>query len=186
MLLIVGLGNPGEEYKNTNHNIGFRVIDNVAEAFNRKKENKPICDSIVYKFTVNGQEIILCKPLTYMNNSGKAVKGLVKKYGVNVKNELIIVSDDFDIAAGTIRIKATSGNTTHNGVRSVKAELNTNEFMRIKVSIGPRPEFIPVADFVLMDTKSQDAIKSEALATNAIIELIKGEPVEKVANKFSK
>lgn len=186
MLLVVGLGNPGEEYKNTNHNIGFRVVDNVANYFGRKPEKKPVCDSNIYKFKVGNQEVVLAKPLTFMNLSGKAVKGLVKKYNIDVKSELILVADDFDIAPSTVRIRAISGNTTHNGVRSVKQELQTNEFIRVKVSIGPKPEQISVADFVLANTKNKEAKISEELATKAVIELIKGESLERVSLLYSK
>lgn len=185
MLLVVGLGNPGKEYSLTNHNIGFRVVENVAKYFGAKPEKRPVCDSIVYKFKQNGIDVVLAMPQTFMNLSGKAVKGLVKKYNIDVKNELIIISDDFDIKEGTIRIRNVSGSTSHNGVKSIKNELMTNEFIRVKVSIGPKPEYMETADFVLAKTKSEGAKVSEQKATEAVIKLIEGSTIDEVSRTYS-
>jgi len=185
MLLIVGLGNPGEEYTQTNHNIGFRVVEKIANHFNKKFEKRIVCDSQVAKFSYGENEIVLAKPQTYMNLSGKAVKGLVKKYNINVKEELVVIADDFDIAEGSVRIRTMSGNTSHNGIKSIKQELGTNEFIRVKVAIGKKPEFLTTADFVLSKTRSEEAKKSEEKAAQAMIDLVSGDSLEKVLRNYS-
>lgn len=185
MFLIVGLGNPGVEYEQTNHNVGFRVVDEVAKIYGGKFGKKPDCDSLTCKFKANGEEIVLAKPTTYMNCSGLAVKGLVKKYKVDVKSELIVISDDFDIKEGTIRIRQISGASSHNGIKSVKNELNTNEFIRIKVSIGAKPAYMDTATFVLDKVKNSNTHISEKKAVEAICDLINGELLEKVSAKYS-
>lgn len=185
MLVIVGLGNPGAEYEKTNHNIGFRVLDRVAREIGVNFDKKIICNSKVATFGVGENKVVLAKPQTYMNNSGLAVVELVKKYKIDPKNELIIVADDFDVLAGTIRIRTKSGNSTHNGIRSIKEHLGTNEFMRVKVSIAPKPEFVSVVDFVLSKTKSEEAFRSEELGVQAVLDLVNGEKIEKVMSKYS-
>lgn len=185
MLVVVGLGNPGKEYEKTNHNIGFRVLDRVAKQIGVSFEKKVQCNSLVAKFGVGENKVILAKPQTYMNNSGLAVIELVNKYKLDAKTELVIVADDFDVAAGTIRIRTKSGNSTHNGIRSIKEHLGTNEFMRVKVSIAPKPEFVSVVDFVLSKTKNEEAIKSEDMAVQAVVDLVRGENIEKVMSKYS-
>lgn len=186
MKIFVGLGNPGKEYEKTNHNVGFRVLDNVAHKMGVKFEKKHVCNSMVAVCGVGDNRIILAKPQTYMNNSGVAVKGLIDKYKINPQTELFVISDDFDTKEGTIRIRTKSGNTTHNGVRSIKNELKTNEFIRIKVSIAPKPEYIPVADFVLSKSQNPKVEESERIATEAVVGLVNGESLEIIMGKFSK
>ena len=185
MLVIVGLGNPGKEYEKTNHNIGFRVLDRVAKELGVSFDKKIICNSQIASFGVGENKIILAKPQTYMNNSGLAVSELVNRYKIDTKNELIVVSDDFDVLAGTVRIRTKSGNSTHNGIRSLKEHLGTNEFLRIKVSIAPKPEFMSVVDFVLAKTKSEEAAKSEDMGVQAVLDIARGETIEKVMSKYS-
>lgn len=185
MFLVVGLGNPGAEYENTNHNVGFRVVDNIANCFNAKFGKKIDCDSLTSKFKVDGEDVILAKPLTYMNNSGFAVKGLIKKYKINPKDELVIISDDFDVKEGTIRIRTISGASTHNGIRSIKQEIGTNEFIRIKVSIGEKPKFMDTATFVLDRVKNENTKISEQKAIDAVCDLLRGETIEKISGKYS-
>lgn len=186
MLLIVGLGNPDKEYENTNHNVGFRVLDQVAKNLGIQFEKKEIAQSRVAVIGAGEKRIILAKPLTYMNNSGIAVRGLIKRYNiVDPSQQLVVVSDDFDVAEGTIRIRTKSGNTTHNGIKSIKREIGTNEFIRVKVSIAPKPEHVSVVDFVLSKSINPNIKISEEKAENAVIELINGETIENVMCKFS-
>ena len=185
MLVIVGLGNPGKEYEKTNHNIGFRVLDRVAKELGVVFEKKIQCNSLVATFGVGENKVVLAKPQTYMNNSGLAVSELVNKFKLDTKTDLVIVADDFDVSAGTIRIRTKSGNSTHNGIRSIKEHLKTNEFIRVKVSIAPKPEFISVVDFVLAKTKNEEAFKSEDLAVEAVKEIVQGVEIEKIMSKYS-
>lgn len=185
MLVIVGLGNPGAEYEKTNHNIGFRVLDRVTATLGLKFEKKEVCRSLVAISGVGENRVIFAKPQTYMNNSGLAVKDLVKKYNIDPATQLIIVADDFDVKAGTVRIRNKSGNTTHNGIRSIKQELGTNEFIRVKVSIAPKPEYMQIVDFVLAKSKGEEVIQSEEIAVNAIADFANGSLIESVMAKYS-
>lgn len=185
MKIIVGLGNPGKEYESTNHNAGFSVVNFVCSKFGEKFAKKD-CDCEIASFFVGGEKIILAKPQTYMNNSGVAVRKLVDKYKINVKNDLVIISDDFDTKEGTIRIRRQSGSTTHNGVRNIKQHLGTNEFIRIKVSIGEKPENMDTADFVLARIKNRSTFDAIELAGNATVAFIEGADIESVMQKFSK
>ena len=186
MKLVVGLGNPGKEYEKTNHNIGFRVVDRVVNELGGSFEKKEVCKSIISVFGVGEKKVVFAKPQTYMNNSGFSVIELVKKYNIDTATELIVISDDFDIAEGTIRIRNKSGNSTHNGIRSIKQLLNTNEFIRVKVSIAPKPEFVPVADFVLSRSSGESVKLSEDKAVEAVLKIVNGEKLEKIMGEYSK
>lgn len=184
MKIIVGLGNPGKEYENTNHNAGFMVLDKVAEHFGVDIEKKDGKSKVASVF-VNGEKFLLAKPQTYMNSSGEAVQELVHKYKIDVKNELMIISDDFDTKVGTLRIRTVSGNTTHNGVRNIKLHLNTSEFLRIKVSIAPKPQEISVVDFVLAKIRNDSTYKAIEKGAKAVIDFINGESLETISRKYS-
>ena len=183
--IIVGLGNPGKEYEKTNHNAGFSVVNFVCEKFGEKFSKKD-CECEVATFFVAGEKIMLAKPQTYMNNSGVAVKKLVDKYKIDPATELMIISDDFDTKEGTIRIRKQSGSTTHNGVRSIKQHLATNEFLRIKVSIGTKPENMDVADFVLSKIRNDATIKAIETGACAVADFVSGDTIEQIMQKYSK
>ena len=185
MLLIVGLGNPGKEYLKTNHNVGFRVLDKVADHLGVNFEKKIVGQAQIATYGVGENRVVLAKPQNYMNNSGLSVNELVNKYKIDHKTQLVVVADDFDVTEGTIRIRNKSGNTTHNGIKSIKNELGTNEFIRVKVSIAPRPEFVPIADFVLSRSTNKNIEKSEDLAKNAIVDLIQGASLDEISRKYS-
>jgi PTH1 family peptidyl-tRNA hydrolase len=131
--LIVGLGNPGEEYENTPHNLGFMVIDRLAAAHSirvSRKENT----SFVGLGAVGGKRLALAKPQTYMNLSGPAVRGLLERYGLE-PGRLIVVYDELDLPWGSMRIRMKGSAAGHNGVKSLIGSLGTNEFTRIRLGI---------------------------------------------------
>jgi PTH1 family peptidyl-tRNA hydrolase len=133
--LIVGLGNPGEEYENTPHNLGFLVIDRLAESHAirvRRKENT----SFVGLGETGGKQVALAKPQTYMNLSGPAVAGLLERYGLK-PDRLIVVYDELDLPWGALRIRLKGSAAGHNGVKSLIGSLGTNEFTRIRLGIHP-------------------------------------------------
>ncbi len=134
MKIIVGLGNPGQKYANTRHNVGFMVLDhlsaNLNTAINKSKFNALIGESYI------GQErVILVKPQTYMNLSGEAVGALARWYKVN-PSDVIVVYDDMDLPLGKLRIRPKGGAGGHNGMKSIIAHLGTTEFPRIRIGIG--------------------------------------------------
>ncbi len=138
MILIIGLGNPGKKYSKTRHNLGFRVIDEFGEKNNFPdfKLLKKI-NALVSKNTFSGKEIILAKPQTFMNNSGKSVKALTDYYK-SEDIDIIVVHDDIDILLGEIKIAQNRGSAGHKGVQSIIDELKTKNFTRISVGIKPQ------------------------------------------------
>ncbi len=133
-MLIVGLGNPGKEYEDTFHNCGFRVLDALAEKVG-KKPSKIECSALTCVTQIGGQKVVLAKPLTYMNNSGEAVKGLLSRYGMKPQ-EMIVVYDDIDIPRYSVRVRLSGSAGTHNGMRSVVEKAGTEQFVRIRIGIG--------------------------------------------------
>ena len=128
-MLIVGLGNPGKEYEDTFHNCGFRVLDALAEKVG-KKPSKIECSALTCVTQIGGQKVVLAKPLTYMNNSGEAVKGLLTKYGMKPQ-DMIVIYDDIDIPRYTVRVRLSGSAGTHNGMRSVVDKAGTEQFLGI-------------------------------------------------------
>jgi len=153
MKLVVGLGNPGTRYANTYHNLGFLCVEAVADLLNAKFKHKE-CSSIVAR--VFSHDLILAKPQTFMNLSGVAVKGLLKKYKLTEK-DLIIVYDDIDIEKGAMRFREKGSAGTHNGMRSIVYELDTEEFRRLRLGIG-RHERMNLADYVLSQIDKDSGI----------------------------
>ena len=156
--LIVGLGNIGKQYEKNIHNMGFLVVDKVADELNVSVK-KNMCSSMVGECNVLGERVILAKPTTFMNASGIAVKGLVKKYNIDINKELLIISDDIDLDVTKVRVRLKGSAGTHNGLKSIVEHLQSTEFPRVRIGVGSKPEFMDLADFVLSnvkDVKAQD------------------------------
>ena len=134
MFVIAGLGNPGKKYENTRHNMGFLTIDKLAEK-NNIKVNKIKHKALVGDGIISGQRVLLVKPQTYMNLSGESLREIVSYYNINLENMLVIY-DDFDLEAGTLRIRKKGSAGSHNGMKSIIAQLKSQEFPRIRVGIG--------------------------------------------------
>jgi len=160
MLLMIGLGNPSSDYENTFHNMGFMAVDRLAEKLG-KKIKKAECSALTSTFSLKNEKIVLAKPMTYMNLSGEAAKSLASKYGASPA-DVIIIYDDFDLPRFALRARAEGGPGTHNGMKSVIAELGTQGFKRIRIGIGK--EDAEAKDYVLSGIKKEDASKfSETL-----------------------
>ena len=138
MKIIVGLGNPGDEYKKTRHNTGFMVVDRLAEKYNievKKEKSKALFGT----GEINGEKVMIVKPQTFMNLSGEAVRGIMDFYKESIEN-ILIIFDDIDLELGNIRIKERGSAGTHNGMKSIVQNLGTVDFKRVKVGIGkPKP-----------------------------------------------
>lgn len=147
MIIIAGLGNPGREYASTRHNVGFDVIDVLAEKYNIRM-NKLKFKGVTGEGTIDGKKVLLLKPSTYMNNSGLSIREAVSFYKVEMK-DLLIIYDDIDIDFGTIRIRKKGSAGSHNGMKSIIYHLTDDSFPRIKIGIGKKPEGYDLADFVL-------------------------------------
>ena len=143
MKLIVGLGNPGKEYINTRHNIGFMVIDRYLGDVKFKEK----FNGLFYEINSNGEKIIFVKPQTFMNNSGECVGKFVKYY--NVTNEdIMVIQDDLDIIIGNIKFKINSSSGGHNGIRDIERCLGTREYARVKIGIANNKK-VDTRDYVL-------------------------------------
>lgn len=185
--LVIGLGNPGEEYKNHRHNIGFIIIDKLAQNLSLKFENNKK-KSLFTRAKVNNTDLILLKPQTFMNLSGESAIYISKFF--NVKTEdIIVIYDDMDIPFGTFRIKKGGSSGGHNGIKSLIAQLQTDDFIRVRVGIG-RPSFgKKVNDYVLSSfSKSERENIDNDLGENVIeaIKTILFESYTIAQNKYNK
>ncbi|MDE6201249.1 MAG: aminoacyl-tRNA hydrolase [Clostridiales bacterium] len=180
MKLIVGLGNPGSDYSNTYHNIGFIAADKVAALFRApdfvldKKSNAYISDSNIY-----GQKVLLVKPNTYMNLSGDAV-GFIARYYKIAPQDILVIYDDIDMPRGTVRARQSGSSGTHNGMRDIVAKLSSEGFARVRIGIGPKPNYMALADYVLskMPAPWSNSVMDKAcgLAAEFVEDWISGKP----------
>ncbi len=146
--LIVGLGNIGEKYENTRHNIGFRILDELAEEHKTSFETDKLGDVATFRF--KGRTFILLKPSTYMNLSGKAVKYWMTKEKIAIDN-ILVITDDLNIDFGTIRLKAKGSDGGHNGLKDIQEKLNTTKYPRFRFGVGANYSKGRQVDFVLSE-----------------------------------
>lgn len=187
MYLIAGLGNPTRQYEHTRHNIGFDVMDALAEKYNisiNEKKHR----ALIGKGMIDGQKVILAKPQTYMNLSGESLVELIHYYKIDPEKELIVIYDDISFAPGNLRIRQSGSAGGHNGVKSIIKCLDTQKFMRIKVGVGEKPKDWDLADFVLGHFSTQEREDLEGAiqrAMEAVSYMVNGE-VEKAMNQYNK
>ena len=171
MFLIVGLGNPGSEYAATRHNLGFMLIDRLADDA-QVSVGRRECSALVGRAVIESVPVKLAKPQTYMNLSGQAVSCLIAKHSVEpVASQLIVISDDLALPLGTIRIRARGSAGGHNGLKSIIAALGTNEFVRLRIGIQPDHPITDSKKFVLDSfARTERAVVTEVLdrSTQAI------------------
>ena len=173
MKLIVGLGNPGKEYDNTRHNMGFYFIDNFALKNNIKIDKKKF-NGLYNELSINGEKYILLKPQTYMNLSGESVRKFVDFFKIDI-NDILIISDDMDIPIGTYRLKQKGSSGGHNGLKNIELNLGTQEYKRLKMGISKSGN-IDTVDYVLGKLSKDDKEKIKLLT----------ETVDKILVDFSK
>jgi PTH1 family peptidyl-tRNA hydrolase len=184
-LLVVGLGNPGEEYDKTRHNVGAEVVEILARRHGgklRRQKERSLTDEI----NVGGKRMALAVPLTYMNLSGEAVAPLVRRYGVEPA-QLVVVQDEMDFELGRLQVKNGGGLAGHNGLKSIVAHLHTQDFVRVRIGIGKPPGSRQGADHVLRrfskaERKEIDVVLEEAADA---VELILAEGVDIAMNRVN-
>ncbi|MBO5286029.1 MAG: aminoacyl-tRNA hydrolase [Clostridia bacterium] len=154
MKLVVGLGNPDKEYKNTFHNLGFMVIDAVADKVGFYV-NKDSCKALVGSCFFGTEKVLFAKPQTYMNLSGESVLALASYYKI-APEDILVVYDDFDLKKGAIRIRANGSAGTHNGMRNIVKNLGTEDFKRIRIGFNPDNKNIVLLNYVLSGIPSED------------------------------
>lgn len=186
MRVIVGLGNPGVAYQRTRHNLGFRVIERLAERWAIPLTRRALL-SLIGEGHYRGEQVLLVQPQTYMNRSGDAVARVCTFYHVNL-GDLILVHDDLDLPLGRIRIKRGGGGAGGNrGVASVIAALGSKDFVRVKIGIGRPPPHQDPADYVLQPfTQPEEAFILPAVERAAdAVEALLGEGIEKAMARFN-
>jgi PTH1 family peptidyl-tRNA hydrolase len=161
MKCIVGLGNPGQEYRATRHNVGFLALEAFARSHGFSDfEDAPKFKGLVSAGVVNGEKTLLLKPLTYMNLSGESAAALVTFYKFDPKKDLLVLSDDVDMEFGKVRFREKGSSGGQNGLKSIAKNLGTEEFARIKIGIG-RDDRFETADWVLSKFKTEELTELE-------------------------
>lgn len=148
MYIIVGLGNPKREYMHTRHNVGFDVIDRIADKYNisgEYRKHKALC----LRGYIGGEKVILAKPQTYMNLSGESVRELVDYYKIDAEEQLIVICDDVCLDTGRLRLRRKGSAGGHNGIKNIISHLGGNTFKRIKIGVGEKPSKYDMVDYVL-------------------------------------
>lgn len=177
MFVIAGLGNPTKQYEKTRHNIGFDVIDALAEKYNitmNENKHKAICG----KGVIEGEKVLLLKPQTYMNLSGESIAEALHYYKVDITSEFLVIFDDISLEPGHIRIRKKGSAGGHNGIKNIIAMTGTEQFMRIKVGVGEKPKGYDLADYVLGRFDAADREKVEEAIEDAMaaaVLMMKGE-----------
>ncbi len=166
-MLVVGLGNPGPRYAGSPHNVGFRVVDHFAEHHllaEHRGSNRAVWserfDAELAMTSIDAEQLVLLKPLTYMNRSGESVRKAMSFFKIAVPDALV-VHDELDLPLGSIKLKRGGGEAGHNGLKSLSAELGTRDYVRLRVGVG-RPAFGEVSDFLLSPLPSAAAAELEA------------------------
>lgn len=184
-LLVVGLGNPGDEYTRTRHNVGAEVVELLARRHGgrlRKSKERALVDEV----KVDGRRLALAIPLTYMNESGQAVRPLARRFGVEPE-QIVVVHDELDLPVATLRVKAGGGLAGHNGLRSIKAHLHSDAFLRVRIGVSKPSSKDQGADHVLNKfTKRERAEVDVAIEQAAdAVETILRDGVDVAMNRYN-
>lgn len=184
MKLIVGLGNPGNEYINTRHNMGFMVIDKILDNLNIKF-TKTKHKGIYTQTKIKGNDVIILKPLTYMNLSGDSIREVMSYYKISI-DDILVIYDDMDTEVGSLRLRISGSAGGHNGLKSIIANLGSDKFKRIRVGIG-KDKNIDIINYVLGKPKKEDLDKIDEATTKAMKAAIDfvNTPFDKVMSMYN-
>ena len=180
MKLIVGLGNPGIEYQFTPHNLGFLTIDRIATDRNVEVRNHQ-CRALTGRMRIEGKEVLLAKPETFMNLSGMSVRALLAEYELRPESDLIVIYDELDLPLGTIRIRKRGSSAGHNGMKSIISALETQEFVRIRIGIAPEKRILK--PFTKRQLKVVDRVLDNAAEA---VKVILTEGPDAAMNRFNR
>lgn len=186
MYIIAGLGNPDKKYEHTRHNVGFDVIDVLAQKYNVEltdKKHRALCGSGY----IAGQKVLLVKPQTYMNLSGESIQAILNFYKLDAEQELLVIYDDISLAPGRIRVRAKGSAGGHNGIKNIIAQTGTQNFARIKVGVGEKPEGWDLVDHVLGHFSKEERALVEDSFSDAVeaAELILQDQLNEAMNRFN-
>jgi len=185
-LLVVGLGNPGAEYEGTRHNVGAEVIQLLATRHGaklRKSKERAVVDEVV----VGGRRLVLAIPRTYMNLSGEAVAPLVRRHGIDDAHNVVIVHDELDLPVGRLKLKLGGGLAGNNGLKSIKAHLHTDDFVRVRIGIGKPPGRAEGANHVLKRPGKRDRDELEVVVVEAAdaVEMILSDGIDAAMHRYN-
>ena len=186
MYIIVGLGNPTKEYDNTRHNIGFAAIDMLADKYGiNVSEVKH--KALLGKGVINGNKVILVKPMTYMNLSGEAVRAVIDYYKVDEEEELMVIYDDISLDVGQLRVRKKGSAGGHNGIKNIIAHLGHDTFQRIKIGVGEKPKGYDLADYVLGHFSKEDlaTLKEGMERVDGAVNLMLQGDIDEAMNRYN-
>ncbi len=186
MKIIVGLGNPEEKYFRTFHNMGWLAVGDLAANLGAKFKKRE-CESVCAEAGIGGEKIVIARPLTYMNCSGRAVRQLLAKHRASPA-DLVVIYDDYDLPKGHVRIRPSGSAGTHNGMRSVISEIGSSDFVRIRIGIRDPEINIPIINYVLSEVRPEDYelfVAACGRAADAALALAKGEKTEIVMTRYN-
>ncbi len=187
-LLVVGLGNPGEEYAQTRHNAGVWVIDELVRRHGGRLRRGRRDFAAVDELRIGSHRVAVAVPSTYMNESGKAVAPLVRRFGIEDLSRLVIVHDELDLPVGRLKVKLGGGLAGNNGLKSVRASLRSDAFARIRIGVGkPEPGTMRGADYVLKRPARRERPELDRIVGEAAdaVEYLAGSDIESTMNRFN-
>lgn len=187
MYIIAGLGNPGREYENTRHNVGFDVIDALSEKYNisvLEIKHK----AMIGKGYIEGQKAVLVKPLTFMNLSGESIRPVVDYYKVDAGQDLIVISDDISLPPGQLRVRKKGSAGGHNGLKNIIKLLGSEDFKRVRMGVGEKPKDYDLADWVLGHFSKEDRKAVDEAVAKAVraVEIMMTVGTDAAMNEFNR
>ena len=187
MFIIVGLGNPTLQYRGTRHNVGFDVIDTLADKYNIAVETRK-SRALIGKGIIAGQKVLLVKPQTYMNLSGESIGELVSYYKVDEEQELLVIYDDVSLDVGQLRIRRKGSAGGHNGIKDIIRHLGTDVFPRIKIGVGEKPKGYDLADYVLghFSREEREMMEEGYQKAAEAVEMILAGELDEAMNVFNR
>ena len=188
--LVVGLGNPGEKYRRTRHNVGVEVVELLAERHDaplKAGRDNSLIGEARFGIGPDAERVVLAFPLTYMNESGRAVAALIRRYGIEQPERIIVVQDELDLEPGVLKLKAGGGLAGHNGLRSIAQHLKTQDFLRVRIGVGKPPNKERGASHVLTRVPArQRELLDVTVAEGAdAIEMIVDEGIEAAMTRYN-
>lgn len=187
MKLIVGLGNPGIEYQFTPHNLGFLAIDRIADQCGARVSNR-FCRALTARTSLESEDVVLAKPETYMNLSGVSVRELVREFELAPEKDLIVLYDELDLPFGTLRIRERGRSAGHNGMESIIGALGTQEFLRIRLGVGPGHPLSDGARYLLTPMKKSQLADADPMLDTAAeaVQVILKQGAAAAMNRFNR
>ena len=187
MFIIAGLGNPTLQYRGTRHNVGFDVIDTLADKYNIAVETRK-SRALIGKGIIAGQKVLLVKPQTYMNLSGESIGELVSYYKVDEEQELLVIYDDVSLDVGQLRIRRKGSAGGHNGIKEIIRHLGTDVFPRNKIGVGEKPKGYDLADYVLghFSREEREMMEEGYQKAAEAVEMILAGELDEAMNVFNR